>query len=184
MGFFNKCQCICFALILTLGALASQVATCTLQDVAMCEMHEQWMARYGWLYENNQEKEKRFKIFKENVALIESLNDFGNKPYKLGVNQFANLTSEEFKASRNRFKGHECATKTSSFKYQNVTTLPSTMEWRKKETVTPTKDEGQCGYCWAFSAVAAMEGITKLESGKLISLSKQELVDCDIKGVD
>ncbi|XP_041003173.1 senescence-specific cysteine protease SAG39-like [Juglans microcarpa x Juglans regia] len=184
MGFSNQSQCICFALILTLGALASQVAARTLQDVTMREMHEQWMARYGRLYENNQEKEKRLKIFKENVALIESFNDVGNKPYKLGVNQFADLTNEEFKASRNRFKGHECSTKTSSFKYQNVTALPSSMDWRKKGAVTPIKDQGQCGCCWAFSAVAAMEGITKLKSGKLISLSEQELVDCDIKGVD
>ncbi|KAG2717920.1 hypothetical protein I3843_03G193900 [Carya illinoinensis] len=153
-----------FALILTLGALASQVAAHTLQDVAMHEMHEQWMARYGRLYENSQEKEKCLKILKENVALIESFNDFGNKPYKLG--------------------GHECSTKTSSFKYQNATGLPSSMDWRKKGAVTPIKDQGQCGCCWAFSAVAAMEGITKLKSGKLICLSEQELVDCDIKGVD
>ncbi|KAL0002093.1 hypothetical protein SO802_015874 [Lithocarpus litseifolius] len=103
--------------------------------------------------------------------------------YKLSVNQFADLTNEEFKASRNRFKGHECSTKT-SFKYENVTFVPSTVDWRKKGAVTPTKDQGQCGCCWAFSAVAATEGITQLTTGKLISLSEHELVDCDTSGVD
>ncbi|GJR73692.1 senescence-specific cysteine protease SAG39 [Tanacetum coccineum] len=67
--------------------------------------------------------------------------------------------------------------------YENVTAVPSSMDWRTKGAVTPIKDQGQwC--CWAFSAVAAMEGITQLKTGKLISLSEQELVDCDTSGVD
>ncbi|KAL2475220.1 KDEL-tailed cysteine endopeptidase CEP1 [Abeliophyllum distichum] len=68
---------------------------------------------------------------------------------------------------------------TSSFSYENVTAVPSSMDWRKKGAVTGVKDQGQCGCCWAFSAVAAMEGINQLSTGKLISLSEQELVDCD-----
>ncbi|KAK3013650.1 hypothetical protein RJ639_009517 [Escallonia herrerae] len=63
-------------------------------------------------------------------------------------------------------------------------TMPPTMDWRKKGAVTSIKDQGQCGCCWAFSAVAAVEGITQLKTGKLISLSEQELVDCDTSGED
>ncbi|RXH78566.1 hypothetical protein DVH24_002084 [Malus domestica] len=59
-----------------------------------------------------------------------------------------------------------------------------TWNWRKKGDVTPTKDQGQCGCCWTSSAVAAMEGITKLTTGKLMALSKQEFVDCDTSGVE
>ncbi|KAK7859566.1 senescence-specific cysteine protease sag12 [Quercus suber] len=174
MGFTNQSQWIFFALILGLGALAFQATARTLQDESMRERHEQWMAHYGRVYEENYEKENRFKIFKENVARIESSNSDANKSYKLSANQFADLTNEEFKASRNRFKGHECSTETTSFKYENVTALPSSMDWRKKGAVTPIKDQGQC----------AMEGITQLTTGKLISLSEQELVNCDTKGVD
>lgn len=104
-GINQPLACICLALILTLGAFVSQAAARTLQDVALHDKYEQWMARYGRVYEDTDEKEKRFKIFKENVAYIESFNGAVNKPYKLGINQFADLTNEEFIATQNRFMG-------------------------------------------------------------------------------
>ncbi|KAK2993961.1 hypothetical protein RJ640_000559 [Escallonia rubra] len=180
----NQYQCICFAILFILVALASQATSRSLPEAAMHEKHEQWMARYGRLYKDIAEKNKRFKIFEENVEHIESFNRANEKSYKLSINEFADLTNEEFKTARNRFKGHECSPETTSFKYENVTAVPSTMDWRKKGAVTPIKDQGQCGCCWAFSAVAAMEGITQLKTGKLISLSEQELVDCDTSGED
>ncbi|KAE8678427.1 Detected protein of confused Function [Hibiscus syriacus] len=81
-------------------------------------------------------------------------------------------------------KGHMCSNKATIFKYENVTALPSSVDWRNKGAMTPIKDQGQCGCCWAFSAVEAMEGVTKLTKGTLISLSEQELIDCDTKGED
>ncbi|CAI0432443.1 unnamed protein product [Linum tenue] len=142
------------------------------------------MARYGRVYGSANEKEARYQIFKDNAALVDSFNVAGDKPYKLGTNQFADLTNEEFRATRNRFKGHMCSAQQGPFRYENVTAVPTTMDWRKKGAVTPIKDQGQCGSCWAFSAVGAMEGITQLSTGKLVSLSEQELVDCDTKGED
>ncbi|PIA37395.1 hypothetical protein AQUCO_03000173v1, partial [Aquilegia coerulea] len=159
----------------------------TLPEASMIERHEQWMVQYGRVYNDAAEKETRLEIFKENVKRIEALNRAGNRTYTLSVNAFADQTNDEFKAARNGYKGL-CSpanpTDASSFRYENVTAVPSSMDWRKKGAVTPVKDQGQCGSCWAFSAVAAMEGVTQLKSGKLISLSEQELVDCDTKGVD
>ncbi|XVF60821.1 hypothetical protein PTKIN_Ptkin08bG0078800 [Pterospermum kingtungense] len=176
MAFKSLYQCICLALIFTVGALVCQPTSRNLQDASMYERHKQWMAQYGRVYKDNNERDKRFKIFKENVPCIESFNNAKQKPYKLGAINLRILQAG--------FKGHRCSNKAITFKYENATALPSTVDWRKKGAVTPIKDQGQCGCCWAFSAVAAMKGVTKLTTGKLISLSEQELVDCDTKGED
>ncbi|KAG8501670.1 hypothetical protein CXB51_004772 [Gossypium anomalum] len=159
----------CLALLIFILGVCEATSRAALEDASMYERHQQWMVQFGRVYKDTNERQKRFQIFKQNVARIDSFNAANNKPYKLGVNQFADLTNQEFTASRNAFKGHMCSNTATNFKYENATALPSTVDWRKKGAVTPIKDQGQCGCCWAFSAVAAMEG---------------ELVDCDTKGED
>ncbi|PIA57788.1 hypothetical protein AQUCO_00500009v1 [Aquilegia coerulea] len=177
------------AVLLILSLSACQTYCRILPEADMLERHAQWMAAHGRVYSDDSEKEQRFKIFEENVERIEYLNSNGNRTYKLSVNKFADQTNEEFQAARNGYKSLSKPVKfsdASSFfkKHENVTAVPASMDWRKKGAVTPIKDQGRCESCWAFSAVAAMEGITKIKTGKLISLSEQELVDCDIKGLN
>ncbi|GJR44943.1 maternal effect embryo arrest 18 [Tanacetum coccineum] len=138
-------------------------------------------------YKDEVEKEMRFKIFSNNVAYVEAFNA-GNRGYKLSVNEFADQTNEEFKAIRNGFKfpTEPTSARTASFRYEDVTAVPSSMDWRKKGAVTPIKNQGQCGKVLLghFRPIAATEGITQISTGKLISLSEQELVDCDRSGQD
>ncbi|KAL5719717.1 cathepsin L [Ranunculus cassubicifolius] len=176
-----------FLCLVILGFWSSQVASRTLNEYSMLERYEKWITSHGRVYNDASEKERRFEIFKENVNRIESLNKAGNRSYVLSVNKFADQTNEEFTTARNGYKGLCSPAKSSdvsSFRYKNASVVPTSMDWRKKGAVTPIKDQGQCGSCWAFSAVAATEGITQLKTGNLISLSEQELVDCDTKGVD
>ncbi|KAH6770204.1 senescence-associated gene 12 protein [Perilla frutescens var. hirtella] len=164
-----------------LGLCASLAAARTAPDASMVERHEKWMVENGRVYKDDAEKAKRFLIFKDNVEYIEWFNEADAQPYNLAVNKFADLTNAEFQSSRNGYKvgSHPKPPKASSFRYANVTAVPSSIDWRKKGAVTAVKDQGQCGCCWAFSAVAATEGINQLTTGNLISLSEQELVDCD-----
>ncbi|XP_050204800.1 senescence-specific cysteine protease SAG39-like [Mercurialis annua] len=149
-------------------------------SLSMKERHEKWMVKHGKVYKDEKEKSKRFEIFQSNVAYIEWFNAVRKESYVLGVNRFADLTNDEFTGIWNGYKrplGKPRAV--TPFMYGNVTVLPSSIDWRRRGAVTPIKDQKKCGSCWAFSAVAATEGIHKLRTGKLVSLSEQELVDCD-----
>ncbi|XP_044466548.1 ervatamin-B-like [Mangifera indica] len=181
-------QKLCVAAIFVIWAIAAapQVTSRELQELSFRERHEQWISKYGKMYKDADEKEWRFKIFKDNVEYIESFNAAGSKPYKLSINAFADQTNEEFKASRNGYRRPNGlgSRKETPFMYENVKAVPTSIDWRKKGAVTSIKDQGSCGSCWAFSTVAATEGIHAISKGTLISLSEQELVSCDTGGED
>ncbi|KAG9149917.1 hypothetical protein Leryth_009993 [Lithospermum erythrorhizon] len=139
-----------------------------------------WLNQTGRMYENRDEWNLRFGIYQSNVVLIDFINSL-NFPYKLTDNVFADLTSQEF---RSKYFGYKMNNNYTSEPHSNSTflpfKLPPIIDWRNRGAVNPVKNQGQCGSCWAFSAVAAIEGITKIKTGKLLSLSEQELVDCDV----
>ncbi|XP_050238788.1 senescence-specific cysteine protease SAG39-like [Mercurialis annua] len=176
-----------FFSIALLFIFANQIVCRELHELTMADRHKQWLAEYEKSYRNEEEKLKRFQIFKNNVEFIEKFNNAGEESYKLGINQFADLTNEEFRAFWTAYKkpavGGSLMAAT-PFKYENVTDPPSAIDWTQKHAVTSVKDQGTCGSCWAFSAVGATEGLRKITKNDLTSLSVQELVDCDIKGED
>ncbi|XP_073154185.1 senescence-specific cysteine protease SAG39-like [Henckelia pumila] len=171
---------ICFTLLLILG-MCSSLATgqSGLDRTNMAARHERWMRKYGRVYHDTNEKAKRFKIFKKNVEFIERSNSEETRTYKLRINEFADLKNDEFRAARNGYKKFHHKNASTSFRYEGVKDVPESMDWREKGAVTGVKNQGQCGSCWAFSTVAAMEGINQISTKKLISLSEQELLDCD-----
>jgi hypothetical protein len=132
-------------LLLALAGITNVMSRKLYESPSLQERHEQWMAEHGKVYEDAIEKENRFMIFKDNVEFIESFNAANNKPYKLSVNHLADMTLEEFKASRNGYKKMSREYTTTLFKYENVTAIPEAIDWRVKGAVTSIKDQGQCG---------------------------------------
>lgn len=150
---------------------------------------ESFKVSYNKTYTHAVEHEKRYNIFQKNVDVINLHNAeyrAGKHSYWLGVNQFADFTHGEFKArylglARTQAKGE---TLRGTYNTGSGLQAPSAWDWREKGAVTHVKNQGDCGSCWAFSAVAAMESRYFLDGNTLTSFSEQELVDCVDKGKD
>ncbi|KAJ3694029.1 hypothetical protein LUZ60_009509 [Juncus effusus] len=149
-----------------------------LADDTLVPAYEKWIKDYGRVYSNATEKQKRFEVFKGNYKFIESMKNKPDLTYTMSLNEFADLTNDEFLMKFAKFTSRGGPTTTTPFQYANLTYVPSSVDWRSRGAVTAVKNQGQCGSCWAFSAVAAIEGINKIRTGTLKTLSEQELVDC------
>jgi cathepsin L len=131
------------------------------------------------------EEINRRSIWEANVAIIRKHNleaDIGLHTYTLGMNKFGDMTNEEFSKQMNGLKlslrNQSTAIDRHTFLAPANIKLPTSVDWRTKGYVTPVKDQGQCGSCWAFSTTGSLEGQHFAKTQQLVSLSEQNLVDC------
>lgn len=175
-------------LILLFGIFAAANAVSFIELIK-----EEWHAfklEHRKNYKSETEENFRMKIFMENKIKVAKHNqryEKGLVSYKLGLNKYADMLHHEFVNTMNGYNRTKPGlTQTSGGKKEegayfispaNVQ-LPKHVDWRQKGAVTPVKDQGHCGSCWAFSTTGSLEGQHSRRSGVLVSLSEQNLVDC------
>ncbi|CAG0890794.1 unnamed protein product [Cyprideis torosa] len=183
-----------FAVLMLLAILAEISSAVSFFNI-MVDEWEVFKQAHSKAYESDAEEQFRMKVFYENRRKIVKHNIFyerGNRTFKLGTNEYSDMLPFEFVKTMNGFNGNlDKQLKSdpdSPLRYLTTTfieplyvSVPKSIDWRDKGAVTPVKNQGHCGSCWSFSATGALEGQHFRKTGKLISLSEQNLIDCSMK---
>ncbi|XP_015584817.1 uncharacterized protein LOC107262789 [Cephus cinctus] len=146
------------------------------------KMFQQFTQDFNKTYSSSKERKNRFEIFKKNLNVIEELQKNEQGTAKYGITMFADLSTKEF---RKKYLGLRPDLKLENHipmpmaEIPDNIELPTEFDWRDRHVVTEVKDQGQCGSCWAFSVTGNIESLYAIKYKKLLSLSEQELVDCD-----
>jgi C1A family cysteine protease len=137
------------------------------------------MNEHGKAYENDEEFLHRFNVFSENLKLIEKQNEesraIGGAVF--GVTPFSDLTPQEFRQKYLMMTPQR--PNVTEYWIPPQVQAPTTFDWRSKGGVSPVKNQGQCGSCWAFSATENIESVYQIGGHPMPTLSPQQIVDCD-----
>jgi C1A family cysteine protease len=164
--------------IAALGALYSYSSTSV---GSMKEIHDRFLifkSSNSIAYDSPIEHEYRFKVFSANLKLIEEANSDSKNTFTVAVNKFADKTYEELSALYLTNLPSVSEGKCTVQKVSKDAVKETNVDWTTLGKVQAVKNQGQCGSCWAFSAVAAIESAIAIKTGSLPNISEQELVDC------
>ncbi|XP_076844522.1 cathepsin K-like [Brachyhypopomus gauderio] len=163
-------------LTLVLGPLTTALGTATLDSE-----WDSWKTTHRREYNGLGEEAVRRTIWEKNMRIIESHNqeyELGIHTYELGMNQFGDMTVEEIAEKMMGLQMPIENNPMDTYVPGTLEKLPKSIDYRKLGYVSPVKNQGSCGSCWAFSSVGALEGQLVKTTGQLVELSPQNLVDC------
>jgi len=164
--------------LLLLGLAAAYAAS-------VHEARREWnefKATHSKQYASEEEEEARFGIYLDNKRIIEEHNvlyEAGEISWEVGMNVFGDMTEEEFKAKMTGGvlpKGS--GERVSCNYFSDTVDTPTAFDWRDHGAVSDVKDQGACGSCWSFAATGSMEGKYFQNTGELVTMSEQDLLDC------
>jgi len=168
--------------IIALTGLIYHQSSEDIVDQAQLDQFNNWIKEHKVVYLSMNDKMHRFGIFKSNMELINAHNAKPDETYTVGINQFADLTFEEFSAFylTDFSKLDKSATVDKCEEPPKATgQAPDSIDWTEKKKLQKVKNQGQCGSCWAFSAIGALEAAIAIKNeNDPLDLSEQELVDC------
>jgi C1A family cysteine protease len=159
-------------------AVAASAFVVTSDNVDVVFKFDQWAEAHGKKYATEEAYEYAMSVYEQNAAVVVELaKQHPGAQFKL--NKFADMTVEEFRAKLLTYR-HAPAPFLDVAHVKPVhATPPDTFDWRSQKAVSPVKDQGQCGSCWAFSATESIESQSFLLHKKMPILSPQQIVDCD-----
>nr|XP_020762190.1 cathepsin F isoform X1 [Odocoileus virginianus texanus] len=148
-------------------------------SVKMASIFKDFVTTYNRTYESKEEASWRMSVFANNMVRAQKIQALDRGTAQYGVTKFSDLTEEEFRTIYLNPLLKDAPGRNMRLAQPVTAVPPPQWDWRKKGAVTVVKDQGMCGSCWAFSVTGNVEGQWFLKRGTLLSLSEQELVDCD-----
>ncbi|XP_016063755.1 PREDICTED: cathepsin F [Miniopterus natalensis] len=148
-------------------------------SVKMVSLFKYFVTTYNRTYKTEEEAQWRMSVFINNMVRAQKIQALDRGTAQYGVTKFSDLTEEEFRTIYLNPLLKEGLGKKMRLAKSLDDPAPPEWDWRNKGAVTKVKNQGMCGSCWAFSVTGNVEGQWFLKRGDLLSLSEQELVDCD-----